>query len=98
MTGRIETITVPPWEPKELVEIPKIGFPLLNCELSNNIINKLASEAIGSPHLMQEFCREICNVKGIKETLDDKTKIETIDTEQLFKTVSLNTGKVYLIS
>jgi hypothetical protein len=94
MTGRIETITVPPWEPKELVEIPKIGFPLLNCELSNNIINKLASEAIGSPHLMQEFCREICNVKGIKETLDDKTKIETIDTEQLFKTVSLNTGKV----
>jgi hypothetical protein len=94
MTGRIETISVPPWEPNELVEIPEIGFPLLNCELSKNIIDRLASEAIGSPHLMQEFCREICNIMDIKETVDDKTKIDTIDTEQLFKTVSLNTGKV----
>ncbi|MFP4544522.1 MAG: hypothetical protein ACLFQU_09825 [Candidatus Kapaibacterium sp.] len=94
MTGRIETISVPPWEEKELMEIPEVGFPLLNCELTSKIIHELSAEAIGSPHLMQEFCREICNVKGIKETVDDKILIDSIDTEQLFKTVSLNTGKV----
>ncbi len=94
MTGRIETVSVPPWEEVELIEIPKIGFPILNCQLAEEFINKLASEAIGSPHLMQEFCREICNMKSIKETVDDKIMIDEVDIEQLFRNVSLNTGKI----
>lgn len=94
MTGRIETITVPPWDNDELIKIPLTGFPLLNIELSDQIIQKLASEAIGSPHLMQEFCREICNMEGIKETLNEKLKIDIINEDSLFRNVAQNTGKV----
>lgn len=94
MTGRIETIAIPPWEVKELVEIPETGFPLLNIEITSQITKKLAEEAIGSPHLMQEFCREICNIRNIKETLDDKIVIDTVEEETLFQSVAQNTGKV----
>lgn len=94
MTGRIETISIPPWEKGELVEIPETGFPLLNVELTDQITEKLADEAIGSPHLMQEFCREICSIHHIKETLDDKIVIDSIDQERLFQSVAQNTGKV----
>lgn len=94
MTGRIETISIPPWEKGELVEIPRIGFPLLNLEVTNQITEKLADDAIGSPHLMQEFCREICNIRNIKETLDDKIVIDSIDQERIFQSVAQNTGKV----
>lgn len=94
MTGRIETISIPPWEKRELIEIPNAGFPLLNIEITDEVTQRLAEEAIGSPHLMQEFCREICNIREIKETLDDKIIIDSIDEEPLFQSVAQNTGKV----
>lgn len=94
MTGRIETISVPPWEKNELIEIPKIGFPLLGMVVSDKIVNKLAIEAIGSPHLMQEFCREICSVHDVTETLEDELKVNSINEELLFRNVAKNTGKV----
>ena len=94
MTGRIETITVPPWEKNELVEIPNTGFPLLNMEVTEKVKERLAEEAIGSPHLMQEFCREICKIHGIKETVDEKNVIDSISEDVLFPNVAQNTGKV----
>jgi hypothetical protein len=48
MTGRIETISIPPWEKGELAEIPKTGFPLLNIEVTKQITDRLADEAISS--------------------------------------------------
>lgn len=94
MTGRIVTISIPPWEKGELVEIPRTGFPLLNVEVANQITDRLADEAIGNPHLMQEFCREICDMRDIKETSDDKIVINSIDEATLFQSVAQNTGKV----
>ncbi len=94
MTGRIETITIPPWKSEELVEIPKIGFPLLNMQVTEQVTERLAEEAIGSPHLMQEFCREICKTHNVYETLDDKLVIDKIEEELLFQSVAQNTGKV----
>ena len=94
MTGRIETITVPAWNLGELSQIPLVGFPLLNTAVSKNIIGLLAHEAIGSPHLMQEFCREICTMKGIRETLKNEMQIDGIDEDMLFRNVAQNTGKV----
>jgi hypothetical protein len=94
MTGRIETISIPPWEKGELAEIPKTGFPLLNIEVTKQITDRLADEAISSPHLMQEFCRAICDMHEIKETLDDKIVIDSIDEATLFQSVAQNTGKV----
>lgn len=59
MNGRLEPIKVPEWSIDELMEIPSKGFPLLGMSISGALSQSLASEAYGSPHLMQEFCKEL---------------------------------------
>lgn len=59
MTGRISPIKVPEWDTDELAHIASKGFPLLGLELDRSVVDRLTSEALGSPHLMQEFCRAI---------------------------------------
>lgn len=93
MTGRLEQINIPMWETHELFEIAKEGFPLLNLEVTTNVLNKLASEAYGSPHLMQEFCRKLVEYHGIYETCFNKHSINEV-TDDLFKTVAEGTGKI----
>lgn len=60
MTGRILSVNVPTWDEDELGYIPRTGFPLLDFVVPSDIVKQLAAEAIGSPHLMQEFCRALC--------------------------------------
>lgn len=59
MTGRILPMTIPTWSEPELSFIPSKGFPLLSIGVPDSIAISLAKQAIGSPHLMQEFCRGI---------------------------------------
>lgn len=65
MTGRIVPIEIPVWSNDELQFIPATGFNLLNHPLSQQRCGRLSEEAIGSPHLMQDFCRGISRSKGI---------------------------------
>ncbi|MGD1147022.1 MAG: hypothetical protein ABR961_03605 [Thermoanaerobaculaceae bacterium] len=65
MTGRILPVNIPAWSEAELAFIPSTGFPLLDGTLSESSTQRLASESIGSPHLMQEFCRAVCRAHGI---------------------------------
>ena len=60
MTGRIYPVDIPTWSESELEYIPSTGFTLLNYDLATSMSARMASEAIGSPHLMQEFCRGVC--------------------------------------
>lgn len=64
MTGRMYPIGIPVWSEPELRFIPETGFRLLNLKLPDQIIARLSTEAIGSPHLMQEFCRAISRIKS----------------------------------
>lgn len=70
MTGRILPVEIPAWSDSELGYIPSTGFPLLDGGISAELTAELALQSIGSPHLMQEFCREICRVDGISTTFD----------------------------
>jgi len=81
MTGRLFPLEIPLWETDELAFIPKTGFSLLNSEISEKVVLSLTSEAIGSPHLIQDFCRAICRKFNIK-TSDDGEMLEISD-EQL---------------
>ena len=60
MTGRIHPVDIPTWTDPELEFIPKKGFELLNYSLPASKGKRLSAESIGSPHLMQEFCRGLC--------------------------------------
>lgn len=93
MTGRVESISVPAWSSEELKEIPKTGFPLLNLEIFDTVSASLAQQAYGSPHLMQEFCRGICNRENVAETVATPRTISFVHGD-LFKNIAEGTGKV----
>jgi hypothetical protein len=65
MTGRIVPIDIPVWTEAELTFIPSTGFNLLNHPLRDEDCSRLAAQAIGSPHLMQDFCRGISRARNI---------------------------------
>ena len=72
MTGRILPVNIPAWSEEELAYIPKTGFPLLNGTLSDALTKTLSEQSVGSPHLVQEFCRAICREQGITTTFGGK--------------------------
>lgn len=65
ISGRIEIMSIPYWEDDELLRIPQKGFPLLNIELNQDHLKEFASQALGSPHLMQEFCLKYAKNGGV---------------------------------
>ena len=93
ITGRLEPISVPAWEPEELLLIPQKGFTLLNIRVADEVCERLANESYGSPHLMQEFCRALANTHSIEETASREYVIRDIP-DQLFAQVAESTGKV----
>lgn len=84
MTGRIENIEMPVWEDSELKRIAELGFQSLNVGISNSIIETMTMESYGSPFLMQQFCREICNKcsiierKGLRQVISNNFQIENV--------------------
>lgn len=68
MTGRISNIEIPIWTDAELRYIPKAGFDLLGYRLTAPVAQRLASEAIGSPHLIQDFCRGLCRTRRLEQS------------------------------
>jgi len=81
MSARIFQIQIPLWKEKELQYIPETGFNILNVELNPKLIEILAKESIGSPHLMQDFCRLICQIKKINTPCADKRILDITDNE-----------------
>lgn len=92
MTSRIESIQIPNWEHSELGLIADEGFPLLNVEVSVDVVENFSNEAYGSPHLMQEFCRELMRKHSVTETLEETMTIDEVP-EGLFGSVAEKTGR-----
>lgn len=65
MTGRLRPLGIPLWDHIELSFIPEKGFPLLKSSLSSKAISSFAEESLGSPHLVQDFCRALCRQQNI---------------------------------
>lgn len=94
MTGRISPISIPTWNEDELHFIPQTGFRLMNYEVPISVSNELASEAIGSPHLMQDFCRGICKLLSLDQK--DQKEILFISEKEIklvFKDVAETIGR-----
>jgi hypothetical protein len=95
LAGRVTQIEIPPWDLDELVQISDTGFPLLNVHFSTDSAKRLAAEAYGSPHLMQEFCVSICDRHDIDETREETVSIEYDSevTDEIFVEVAEDTGR-----
>jgi hypothetical protein len=58
--GRIKAIDLQYWDQSDLEQIGKKGFAALYYNILEEEINRLSSEAFGSPQLMQNLCLNYC--------------------------------------
>lgn len=94
MTGRIEMFEIPTWSEEELQEIADKGFSELRVDLPVTVKMKMAKEAMGSPHLMQEFCKKICERNNIEKKTVRKIKLgENIELEKIFREIAKSSGR-----
>ncbi len=75
LRGRVRAIDIDYWSPQQLLEIARLGYPLLNVEVDETALATFAREASGSPQLMQAICLEACFAQGIQETLKTPTAL-----------------------
>jgi hypothetical protein len=68
MTGRVAQLAVPYWSDDELREIAERGFAALNVQADRALTERLVKESFQSPHLIQDFCGEVCRGNGVTQT------------------------------
>lgn len=91
LSGRISAVNIDYWSIHELKMIGSLGFGKLGIDLANSVVERLASEAFGSPQLMQSLCLNLCREMDIYEELpkperrevDDKTLRKTFERTSL---------------
>lgn len=94
MTGRISPIDVPTWSDVELKYISDTGFKLLHYQVSEEFNRYLFSESIGSPHLMQDFCRGVSKLLNVEYKNDFQSLEVTNDqVEIVFRDVADTIGR-----
>lgn len=95
MTGRIEHVDIPQWSEDELSDIAFNGFKHLNTQIGKDVVSKMAREAFGSPHLMQEFCKTLCRKYNIikKTMLRTTISINDNELEKIYTEIAQNTGR-----
>ena len=69
LRGRVTAVDMTYWSKNELEEIAYRGFRELNVDLSPTVLDALATEAFGSPQLMQAICLHFCFESNIGENL-----------------------------
>ena len=72
LRGRTIKLDFDYWKPDELVKIANRGFAALGGNASPAYIHALASEAAGSPQLMQSLCLTTCFENDLRETQASK--------------------------
>lgn len=92
MTGRMFPVNIPLWDLEELKFIPQTGFGVLQSNLNEEALGRLAQESIGSPHLIQEFCREICKIHPARPSERD-LKISKEEIEKVFRETAETIGR-----
>jgi hypothetical protein len=90
MTGRIMSVDVPSWSEEELSFIPGTGFALLDVPLPPELSSRMVAEAIGSPHLIQDFCRTLCRTAGVDQ---GSPRLDAIEIDAVFREVADTIGR-----
>ncbi len=76
LRGRVTAIDIDYWKQEELEQIAYRGFRELNVDIAATIMNRLTTEAFGSPQLMQAIALHFCFENKVYETLPDLKRIE----------------------
>lgn len=76
MQGRFSNVNIPEWKLEELKRIAQLGFPALNIDVEQSIIDNFSREALGSPLLMQRFCGRLCIRSNYTERQKKKAHVD----------------------
>lgn len=68
LRGRVQAIDFSYWSNKEIKQIATQGFAALRLNVSREFVDRLASEAFGSPQLMQSMCLQTCFQLDVERT------------------------------
>jgi hypothetical protein len=82
LRGRVVSIDIPYWNDDELHIIASKGFPFLNVSPSGDLVEKLVTESLLSPQLMQALCLQFCREVGVDQTVQELTEYR-LDTHQV---------------
>lgn len=93
MTGRVQQLPVEFWDLEDLQRIAEQGFNALRVSAPSELTDRLSREAFESPHLMQEFCRELCYANGIEETQAEERNLRGPIGDEFFRRIAPNTSK-----
>lgn len=90
LRGRVVAINTERWTESELEQIGYKGFQAMNMDIAPSVLKKLASEAFGSPQLMQAICLNLCFELHIEETLPAQKRIDPnlFDLQNIFERTS----------
>lgn len=75
LRGRVTAIDMSYWTSKELEQIAYRGFRELNVDIAPKDLTAFASEAFGSPQLMQAISLNCCYECGIETPLNEHTRV-----------------------
>lgn len=75
LRGRAYKVDFEYWAHAELAKIAHVGFAAMNLEVSAAIVDALASEAAGSPQLMQTLCLNLCFDIGHETRTNELVKV-----------------------
>lgn len=85
MTGRVQQISIGFWSKEELAGIARKGFDALKLvDKDEALIERLSEESFASPHLMQDFCLQLCKSNGYRCTQDEYRQLVAPDWETFF--------------
>lgn len=84
MTGRIQQLEIPKWTISELEEIATSGFYILNVNVTDEILQRIVSESLNSPHIIQDFCLSLCRENDITQSLISQGKLHAPQNWEVF--------------
>ncbi|WP_157084362.1 hypothetical protein [Millisia brevis] len=93
MTGRVAQLEVGFWDDTDLEQIAVRGFRALNVSVGDSVIRRFRAEAFRSPHLMQDFCRQLCRMNSISVSRDELQSIEEPNWDAFFSQLAPGTSK-----
>jgi hypothetical protein len=92
MAGRVEHLQIPPWTREELEDIATRGFSALNIDFGD-APTAFAKESYGSPHLMQDFCLQVCKHMEIGETVPNTLHMQLESRQKFFRWIAEAAGE-----
>ena len=90
LRGRVTLLDFDYWCEDELKKIAYRGFNALNIDVQVSLIDAMASEAAGSPQLMQALCLNACFESSIREMA--KTRQKIVSNLEFIKNICIRTA------